>query len=883
VTTTDAGPLEVVKSQFVAQNWPVVRRDTEFTTIESALVDQKGVCGIVLVGDAGVGKTTLARLVTQSLASRVQWVAGTESARSIPLGVFAHLVGAATSRDPVAFLSAARETILAEGHSVIGVDDAHLLDQLSATLLHQLALDGSVRIVATVRSGETVPDAITSLWKDGYLQRLHLLPFTKDQCVALIEEALGGRVEGLSADLMWEASGGNALFVKHLVEGALEAGTLRQVRGVWQLRGRTAVTSELASLLDTRVDQLPDDVLHALRLLTFCEPLNLDTLSGVVGANAVEEAENRGLVRVVEDHDSVDVRFNHPLFGEVIRRRLGMAGARRLRGEVVRALQGQPLRGPGERIRLAELTLDSDQAPDLELLVNAARDAIALTNVTLGERLARAAVNRGGGLAVSELLARSLLWQGRAAEAEETLSSFDPEQMNELDLVRWGTARIANLHWSMGDAESADEVLELLRGRVTHDGLKLVVDGVASASRLFENELGEAVALSEGVLADPTASAAAVEWAVFGGAYALALMGRGDDVAIVAERGHQIENKVDGLLRYLTAFGEVRALTLGGDFDTAAKVSADIVRITSSGQYLAWGMANVLEGTVELARGHFADTVSRMEQTVAALTAESAASWSFPARLLLAQSYCVLGPADAGAKMVAELRTRFGRHVAVFGPQLRIAESWLAAAEGNVSAAIDLALDAAQLAAESGQRAIEMLALHDAVRFGDQTCLDRLVDLPGGTGGRLASVIATHAKAVRDRDGAGILATAREFEKIGALLSAADAAAQAAVAFEGADDRRRSVEAAAAANRLAAECGGIRTPALDLAAHPLPLTVREREIANLVAAGLTNRDIADRLTVSVRTVEGHLYRACIKLDISDREELATMIRRGGSG
>jgi DNA-binding CsgD family transcriptional regulator len=881
--TTDAEPREVGMSQSVAENWPVVRRDNEYITIESALVDKKGVCGIVLIGDAGVGKTTLARLVTQALPSRVQWVAGTESARSIPLGVFAHLVGAATSRDPVAFLSAARETILAEGHSVIGVDDAHLLDQLSATLLHQLAIDGSVRIVATVRSGEAVPDAITSLWKDGYLQRLHLLPFTKDQCVTLIEEALGSRVEGLSADLMWEASGGNALFVKHLVEGALEAGTLRQVRGVWQLRGRTAVTSELASLLDTRVDQLPDDVLHALRLLTFCEPLNLDTLSGIVGANAVEEAENRGLVRVVEDHNSVDVRFNHPLFGEVIRRRLGMAGARRLRGEVVRALQGQPLHGPGERIRLAELTLDSDQAPDLELLVTAARDAIALTNVTLGERLARAAVNRGGGLAASELLARSLLWQGKAAEAEETLSSFDPEQMNELDLVRWGAARIANLHWSMGDAESADEVLEQLRCGVTHDGLKLVVDGIASASRLFENELGEAVALSEGVLADPTASAAAIEWAVFGGAYALALMGRGDDVAIVAERGHQIENKVDGLLRYLTAFGEVRALTLGGDFNTAAKVSNDIVRITSAGQYLAWGMANVLEGTVELARGHFADTVSRMEQTVAALTAESAASWSFPARLLLAQSYCVLGRVDAGTKMVAELRTRSGRHVAVFGPQLRIAESWLAAAEGNVSTAIDLALDAARQASASGQRAIEMLALHDAVRFGDQTCLDRLVQLSGGTGGRLASVIAAHAKAVRENDAAGIYAAAKEFERVGALLSAADSAAQAAATFQGADDRRGCLEAAAAAHRLAARCGGIRTPALDLAAHPLPLTVREREIANLVAAGLTNRDVADRLTVSVRTVEGHLYRACIKLDISDREELAAMIRSGGSG
>src|SRR6185295_629829 len=188
-------------------------------------------------------------------------------------------------------------------------DDAHLLDQLSATLLHQLALEGLVRIVATVRAGETVPDAITSLWKDGYLRRLHLMPFTREQCVTLIEEALGGRVEGLSADLMWESSGGNALFVRHLVEGALEAGTLRQVRGVWQLRGRTAVTSELASLLDARIEQLPDDVQHCLQLLTYCEPLGLETLTRLVSADAVEQAEGRGLIRVVEEQHQLEVRF----------------------------------------------------------------------------------------------------------------------------------------------------------------------------------------------------------------------------------------------------------------------------------------------------------------------------------------------------------------------------------------------------------------------------------------------------------------------------------------------------------------------------------------------------------------------------------------------
>jgi DNA-binding NarL/FixJ family response regulator len=865
-------------SRVGAQPWPVVPRDGEYTTIHSALVDRAGGCGIVVIGDAGVGKTSLARLVTQSLPTRVRWVAGTESARSIPLGVFAHLVGSATTRDPMAFLAAARETILAEDHSVIGVDDAHLLDQLSATLLHQLALDGSIRIVATVRAGESVPDAITSLWKDGYLRRLHLTPFTKAQCVGLIESALGGRVEGLSADVMWESSGGNALFVRHLVEGALEAGTLRQVRGVWQLRGRTAVTSELAALLDARVERLPEEVLHALQLVTFCEPLDLEVLTSMVGSDAVERAEVQGLLRIIEEPQGLDVRFTHPLFGELIRRRLGVAGARRMRGELVRALRQKPMTEPAQRIRLAELILDSDQAPDSQLLVAAAQDAIALTNVTLSERLARAAVSRGGGLVASELLARSLLWQGNASEAEQTLDPYDPNDLNELELVRWGAARIANRQWSMGDAAGAEEVLELLRARVTHPGLRLFIDGLGAASMVFENRLTEAVDLCGHVLDDPSAAAVAIEWAVIGGALALALMGRNDEVALVAARGHEVEDNVDGLLRYLTAFGEIRALVTDGDFDAAEKRSGDIVQISSPGQYLAWGMANVLAGTVEVARGRFPEAVSRMEQTVAALTSESAASWSFPARLLLAQSYCVLGQIEPGARMVAELRNRLDRHVAVFGPQLAITRSWLAAAQGNVSAAIALALEAAETAKASGQITIEMLALHDAIRFGDRSSLQRLIAVAEGVDGALASVYAAHAEALANRDAEAIMAAAERFEQIGAMLSAADAAAQAALTFHSRDARRASLHAAATADRLAAVCGGIQTPALVLAAHPLPLSTREREIANLVAAGLSNREIAERLVVSTRTVEGHVYRACIKVDVSDRDGLANLLR-----
>ena len=112
----------------------------------------------------------------------------------------------------------------------------------------------------------------------------------------------------------------------------------------------------------------------------------------------------------------------------------------------------------------------------------------------------------------------------------------------------------------------------------------------------------------------------------------------------------------------------------------------------------------------------------------------------------------------------------------MFGPQLRIAESWLTAAEGNVSGAIVLALDAARLAKESGQQAIEMLALHDTVGYGDQSGLSRLVEVAHETGGRLATVPAAHAAAVTDRNADAIYAAAHQLEQIGALLLAADAA-----------------------------------------------------------------------------------------------------------
>lgn len=56
--------------------------------------------------------------------------------------------------------------------------------------------------------------------------------------------------------------------------------------------------------------------------------------------------------------------------------------------------------------------------------------------------------------------------------------------------------------------------------------------------------------------------------------------------------------------------------------------------------------------------------------------------------------------------------------------------------------------------------------------------------------------------------------------------------------------------------------------------HPMPLTRREREIAEFVAQGRTNKEIAENLVIALRTVEGHVQHILTKLDFTSRAQIA---------
>lgn len=168
------------------------------------------------------------------------------------------------------------------------------------------------------------------------------------------------------------------------------------------------------------------------------------------------------------------------------------------------------------------------------------------------------------------------------------------------------------------------------------------------------------------------------------------------------------------------------------------------------------------------------------------------------------------------------------------------------------------------------------MCLQTAIQFGENQHAARLAELASLVEGPRAEVAGRWAAAVADDDGDALLDISRALEAVGDRIAAADAAAHASLAFHRHNRRGSALSASGRAGRIITDCGAT-TPATRAAAAPLPLTGREREIATLIADGLSTKEIAEALTVSVRTVENHIYRACSHLGVATRQDLAGLI------
>jgi len=202
--------------------WPLIGRDRELARIREVLA--AGASGAVIGGAVGVGKTRLARQVLDDAASAGAFVVQARATRSsvgIPLGAFGAYVPAgvqpASDAGYVQAVIAALREQAGDREIMLGVDDAQLLDPVSATLLLHVAEHAIGSVIATIRAGERCPDAVTELWKDAGCALLELQVLADAQLVELIETVLGGPLQHDARRCIVKRSHGNVLYAQQLV------------------------------------------------------------------------------------------------------------------------------------------------------------------------------------------------------------------------------------------------------------------------------------------------------------------------------------------------------------------------------------------------------------------------------------------------------------------------------------------------------------------------------------------------------------------------------------------------------------------------------------------------------------------------------------------
>jgi DNA-binding NarL/FixJ family response regulator len=762
---------------------------------------------------------------------------------------------------------------------VVGVDDAHLLDELSASVVHQLVLHQRATVVVTVRSGEPAPDAIISLWKDGYLDRLEVQPLSAPETTELVEAALGGLVDGAALARLWTLTQGNALFLRQVVDDEREAGRLREKAGAWRWEGHPVVSPVLTELVEARMGQLPEPLSEVVDLLALNEPLGVGMLAGIAGAETLEAAEARGLVTVERDGQRLQARLAHPLLGEVRRARLGALRARRLRGRLAMSIAATGSRRSQDTLLRAVLTLDSDLAHDPALFTAAARDAMLMLDLPLGVRLAHAAVTAGGGLETGLTLAWALAGLSRGFEADSVLAELAASARTDEQRTRVAIPRAGNLFFTMREPAAAETLLADILAIVTDQSCR---DQLTAMQAAFDGLLGRPDrALRSGriALAAENLSDQAVMAAAYGLVTSLGSLGRADELGPIVARGHAAAHRrfEAAFMRFGLVDLHLAALWPAGYLHEAEQIARDCGRnFDMMPEPLRLYGVGIL-GVGALYRGRVRTSVRLLRQAFAGLAPFETTGFALACLLRLTRALAVAGDAPAARAMLTVLEEQEHPAFVCRQPEMRLARAWVSAAECAVTEAITAAREAAGIAASRGQPAQELLALHTAVCFGDHTGTIRLADLATQVDGPRAPAAAAHATALAADDGNGLLAVSEALEALGDALAAADAAAQAAAAHMRAGRRTAAQLASTRAQRLATACEGARTPALSAALRPRPLTEREREIVSLAARGLSNQQIADRLVVSVRTIEGHLYRAGAKLGTGDRTAFAALL------
>ncbi len=738
-------------------DWPVLPRralDTVMGMLTST-PEEGAANGVALIGNEGVGKSTLAAQAAERLGlGEPVWVIGTLAQQSIPFGAFGPLIEVHDVGKPAAMIRSAADSVLAQaGSAPIIVDNARLLDPLSASVVYHLAQEHASPLIVTVRSVLQAPQVVTALWNDGLLRRFDVDILDGEETAALV-----GAAGGDDPGTLYRRSSGNPLHLRLLMATGSGEETL-------------------AGAVDRYLGNLSRPVRDVLAHLCVFEPLSRDDLAALTTAAAVGEAVDAGAVQI----RGASAYSGHPLFLERLAIALDKAEVQRLRAAVSTQLAAHPSRTPADRLSRNLISVHSDGPFDADAVVAGAQEALLLGDLSLAERLAAGVLQRGERFDARLALSNALAWQGRGREADATLAAVDPADLSEEQLMAWALPRAANQFWMLSEPERAVTFLQNVRGRVGTASSRITLDALSGTFAMNAGNVRRAVEIADEVLAQPDAPDMAVAWAGSAAALSSARIGRFSDVGVLVNRA--LGSEYPGLLRFTVGLAQTTTQLMTGQIEAAFETARGFTDFAEGAQP-GRAIGEVLLAHVLLTAGDY-EAAAELLQPAAATLERTGYSWGPLALTLLTTALAHQGEIAESAKALARAQSRHGTKSALFAPELGVARAWRLLTIGDRPAAITAARDAARTAQRSGQNAVAIRSWHEATRLGDRRAADAIAKIADADADAELGTCAftrlalAHARALTAGDAAGLIAAADALAAAGFGGAARDAAEQA--------------------------------------------------------------------------------------------------------
>ncbi|WP_425863745.1 LuxR C-terminal-related transcriptional regulator [Arthrobacter sp. TWP1-1] len=878
-------------------------RQAELADIHLA-IDGENCRAVFLSYDTGLGASSILReLVLESGQNRaVLTLQGTPSLSAVPFGALAPILrgihgdtlGLRTQvfRAVLKAIDDLKNTQNSDLNALplIVLDDAHAVDTSTAELLVDLVLAGSVILVASHLRSRGMPEPLPRLWSAGLAENIDMTPLTRDQTHAYCQALLQGPVALQTSWYFWSSAKGNPLLIKLLVSEAVDDALLTQSRGVWVYQeGPRTVGRNLRDAVAHQIRGLSIHAEEALDLVALAEPVSLILVEAISGEAAVKQLVERELVHVT-DLDNGTLRLASPIYGDVIRHTVSPAHRRILFDAMNQRMDSHRPTGEG-LLRWVSWAIDCGLDVADELLLQAALIACKLSQPLVSLELTRHITGQDNALRVAAIKSRAEYLRGDYQAAAILLDDTLEEAHSVEDLIFASLLKVATrMALGMPASGIADEIEQLETGglrlagqapaeadtihAMVEDRVKLLKLMAFSQTGQYRNMEPLIAALKAGSAVPEAERKLVLTFALTMEAEQLCAQGRLAESQQRSSEAFAIEHSDDYDIFFIPEMIVFRQLTtalVAGDLDQA-QLLLDRFFVDAGSVILSFGgSANVGRGMGYVRQGRFDQAVEALLPCIESLRATDPQQLLGFCTALTAYSAAQLGQVDLASGLLADYQEKPGMFLITSHERAFAAAAREHLKHDGVGLAALMAL--ADESRKEGSALLELNALVLAMELGELNHVDRLLDVAAHVDGPWSAAVVQFVGGTRKNHVAKSNGSDRG-PKVVHSPALADVPWYSGNNVDVPGMESASSAGAVNGQPLIAQNNG------DLAMLG-KLTKRESQITLMAANGLTDRAIAGQLQLSLRTVEGHLYRAYSKLGITSRDELAPLLAHSG--